>query len=138
MRGGFGTKACTIYDGQGRALALALLPGQGHELTAAPSLPAPARQLGPIGRVIYDRVYSAQHWRNRIEAAGAEPGAPSQPTHRPVLYDRAAYARRHRVENLWARLKEWRAIATRYDKTAQSFLGVLQLAASLDWLSNRP
>jgi hypothetical protein len=35
---------------------------------------------------------------------------------------------------LWARLKEWRAIATRYEKTAQSFMGVLCLAAALDWL----
>jgi thioester reductase-like protein len=38
------------------------------------------------------------------------------------------------VENLWARLKEWRAFATRYEKTARSFLGVLHLAAALDWL----
>jgi hypothetical protein len=36
--------------------------------------------------------------------------------------------------NLWARLKEWRAVATRYEKTARSFLGVLHLAAALDWL----
>lgn len=38
------------------------------------------------------------------------------------------------VERLWARLKEWRAIATRYEKTANSFLGVLNLAAALDWI----
>jgi hypothetical protein len=37
-------------------------------------------------------------------------------------------------QRLWARLKEWRAIATRYEKTAQSFMGVLCLAAALDWL----
>ncbi|MBV8737149.1 MAG: transposase, partial [Alphaproteobacteria bacterium] len=41
---------------------------------------------------------------------------------------------RHLVENLWARLKEWRAVATRYEKTARSFLGVLCLAATTDWL----
>ncbi|MFC7478644.1 transposase, partial [Dankookia sp. GCM10030260] len=35
---------------------------------------------------------------------------------------------------LWARLKEWRAVATRYEKTARSFLGVLSLAATFDWL----
>jgi transposase len=45
-----------------------------------------------------------------------------------------AYANRRLVENLWARLKEWRAVATRYEKTAISFLGVLHLAAALDWL----
>ena len=44
------------------------------------------------------------------------------------------YANRHLVENLWARLKEWRAIATRYEKTAKSFMGVLCMAAALDWI----
>jgi DDE family transposase len=38
------------------------------------------------------------------------------------------------VERLWARLKEWRAIATRSEKTAHSFMGVLCLAAALDWI----
>ena len=38
------------------------------------------------------------------------------------------------VENLWARLKEWRAVASRYEKTARSFLGVLCIAATADWL----
>jgi transposase len=55
-----------------------------------------------------------------------------------ALHDATAYARRHRVENLWARLKEWRALATRYDKTAHSFLGGLYPAAALHWLSDRP
>ncbi|EHP83757.1 IS5/IS1182 family transposase, partial [Methylorubrum extorquens] len=41
---------------------------------------------------------------------------------------------RNIVERLWARLKEWRAVATRYEKTAVSFAGVLCLAATLDWL----
>ena len=41
---------------------------------------------------------------------------------------------RERVERLWSRLKEWRAVATRYDKTARSFLGVLSLAATFVWI----
>jgi transposase len=41
---------------------------------------------------------------------------------------------RHRVERLWARLKQWRAVATRYQKTAQSVMGVLCLAAVFDWI----
>ncbi|MEX6947023.1 transposase, partial [Pseudomonas aeruginosa] len=41
---------------------------------------------------------------------------------------------RSQVERLWARLKEWRTIATGYEKTAASFMGVLSLAAALDWL----
>jgi transposase len=55
-----------------------------------------------------------------------------------VGYDRSAYGRRHRVERLWARLKEWQAVATRYEKTSESYLGALHLAAAMDWLSNRP
>ena len=38
------------------------------------------------------------------------------------------------IERLWGRLKEWRAVATRYEKTAASYLGVLCLAATMDWL----
>ena len=44
------------------------------------------------------------------------------------------YNNRNVVERLWARLKEWRAVATRYEKTARSFMGVLCLAAAIDWL----
>jgi transposase len=122
----------------GRALAFVLLPGQGHELTAAPALLAAAQAMSPVHRVVCDRGYSSGPWRQHIRAAGAEPAVPSNPTHPPVPYDRAAYARRHRIENLWARLKEGRAVATRYDKSAASYLGTLHLAAALDWLRNRP
>jgi len=88
---------------------------------------------------VCDRGYSAAAWRAAIRAAGAMPVVPAHPTHRNVgPHDPAPYRRRHRIENLWARLKEWRACATRYDKTAQSFLGALHIAAALDWLSNRP
>ena len=47
-----------------------------------------------------------------------------------------AYRRRHRVENGWARLKKWRAVATRYEKTATSYMAVLRLAAAVDWTRN--
>lgn len=60
---------------------------------------------------------------------------PANKTHPPVPYDATAYKRRRHVENLWARLKENRALAMRYEKTATSYVGNLLLAASLDWLS---
>ncbi len=47
-----------------------------------------------------------------------------------------AYNNRNRVERLWGRLKEWRAVATRYEKTACSFMGVLCFAATMDWIRN--
>ncbi|KQP93974.1 transposase [Methylobacterium sp. Leaf119] len=62
---------------------------------------------------------------------------PSIPTKRneeqPACPD-WAYNNRNLGERLWARLKEWRAVATRYEKTVCSFTGVLCLAATLDWL----
>src|SRR3954454_17529472 len=62
---------------------------------------------------------------------------PHPPEHANSLFHRRPdwiYTNRNYVERLWARLKEWRAIATRYEKTASSFMGVLFLAAALDWL----
>jgi hypothetical protein len=52
----------------------------------------------------------------------------------PVSCPDWIYNNRNQVERLWARLKEWRAIASRYEKTAVSFMGVLYLAAAFDWL----
>src|SRR3712207_6475680 len=65
---------------------------------------------------------------------GARPAIPSKRNEAPVACPDWAYNNRNQVERLWARLKEWRAIATRYEKTASSFMGVLCLADTLDWL----
>ena len=134
-RGGFGTKACLACDAHGRAVAFQLLPGHRSELGAAPALLVEARALGLIGGVVCDRGYSSARWRSLIRHMGAEPVVPATKRHPLVSYDRAAYRRRSRVEQLWGRLKEWRAVATRYEKTASSFLGVLHLAAALDWIN---
>ena len=53
----------------------------------------------------------------------------------PREYDRDLYRARHLIENFFARLKQFRAIATRYDKRATYFLGAIYLAASLTWLN---
>ena len=116
-----------------------MIPGQASELRAAPALLLVAALLGAVRRVVCDAAYSSAAWSALVMEAGALPVVRSNPTHpRAKRFDRAAYRRRHRVENLWARLKEWRAVATRYDKTAASFLGGLHLAAAFDWLSNGP
>ena len=52
----------------------------------------------------------------------------------PIALDRELYRLRNRVERLVSRLKQFRAVATRYDKTAESFLALVQLAASRLWL----
>ncbi len=115
-------------------MAFGLLPGHRSEVKAAPDLLFEAWQLGAIGFVVCDRGYSSSSWRNLIREVGAEPVVPATSAHPAVNYDRLVYQRRSRVEQLWGRLKEWRAVATRYEKTASSYLGVLHIAAALDWI----
>jgi transposase len=72
--------------------------------------------------------------REHIWDIGARPAIPPRRTDAPAACPAWIYNNRHLVENLWARLKEWRALATRYEQTKPSFLGILCLAATADWL----
>ena len=86
------------------------------------------------GWIVGDRGFACDAFRERIWNLGARPAIPPRRTDAPVACPEWIYVNRHLVENLWARLKEGRAVATRYEKTAPSFLGVLCLAATADWL----
>jgi len=77
---------------------------------------------------------AAAPWRPHILDKGARPAIPPQRHEAPVACPDWIHDNRNQVERLWARLEEWRAIATRYEKTAVSFIGVLRLAAAIDWL----
>ena len=129
---GFGTKACVIADGRGRAVAFALAPGQAHELPLAPGLldRLPRVPLWVVG----DRGYSSHAFRELVWDSGARPAIPTRSNEAAVACPDFIYNNRNLVERLWGRLKEWRAVATRYEKTATSYLGVLCLAATIDWL----
>ena len=113
-----------IADGLGRAVAFILAPGQAHELPHA--VPLLERLPGVPKWVVADRGLSSHAFREHVWNLGARPAIPSKKNEAPVACPE--------LWRLWARLKEWRAIATRYEKTASSFMGVLCLAAALDWL----
>jgi transposase len=81
-----------------------------------------------------DRGYSSHELRERTRDSGARPAIPARRNEEAVACPDYVYDNRNLVERLWGRLKEWRAVATRYEKTAASHLGVLCLAATLDWL----
>jgi transposase len=123
-----------IADGLGRAVAFILAPGQAHELPHA--IPLLDRLPSVPKWVVADRGFSSHAFREHIWQRGARPAIAARHTEAP----RSApcpdwiYTNCNQVERLWARLKEWRAIATRYEKTAASFMGVLSLAATIDWL----
>jgi transposase len=74
--------------------------------------------------------------REHVWDAGARPAIPTKRNEERLACPDWAYTNRNMVERLWGRLKEWRAIATRYEKTACSFMGVLCFAAAMDWLRN--
>jgi len=121
-----------IADGSGRAIGFALAPGPAHELPLAPNWVDCLPDLP--GWIVGDRGYSSHAFRQLIWDQGARPAIPAQSNEAPVACPDWIYHNRNVVERLWARLKEWRAVATRYEKTARSFMGVLCLAAVFDWI----
>ena len=86
--------------------------------------------------VIADKAYDAQERViELLSQAGKTSVIPSRSTNKqPRAYDRHLYQARHLIENFFAKLKQYRAIATRYDKTARNFLGAIHLAAAVIWL----
>ena len=121
-----------IADGGGRALAFRIVPGQAHELPHA--VPLLATLPGVPRWVVADRGYTGHLFREHIWSMGSRPAIPPRRDEAPVACPDWIYNNRNIVERLWARLKEWRAVATRYEKTAASFAGLLHLAAAVDWL----
>lgn len=99
--------------------------------------PALIAGLGPFQRLIADRGYDSNDIRQLIADRGAEAVIPpSSPRVRQIPYDRTAYRERNLVERLWCRLKDWRRIATRYDKLARNYLsGVLLAAILIYWIN---
>ncbi len=123
-----------IADSLGRAVAFRIAPGQAHELPDA--IPLLDSLPGVPTWVVADRGYSSHSFREHIWKIGAKPAIPAKSNEASVACPDWIYNNRNVVERLWARLKEWRAVATRYEKTASSFMGVLCLAAAIDWLKN--
>ena len=129
-----------IADAAGRAIAFVLAPGQAHELPHAVAL---LDQLPDVPKwVVADRGYSSHAFREHIWSLGARPAIPPRRTEAPVACPDWIYTNRNQVERLWARLKGRaakrtdRAVATRYEKTAPSFMGVLCLVATMDWIKH--
>lgn len=85
---------------------------------------------GPVRGLIADRGYDANHLRRFLAEQQAVAVIPSTTSRRaPIPYDTVAYKDRNRIERMWGRLKDWRRIATRYDKLARNFLSGAYLAA---------
>ena len=80
--------------------------------------------------LIADRGYDADWFRNLLRSMGISPCIPSRKLRKvPVLYGTELYKRRHKIENSFGRLKDWRRVATRYDRCPKVFLSACALAA---------
>ena len=116
-----------MADDQGRPIAFALTPGNIADITMAvpilEDLPRPKRLLA-------DKAYDADRLRTWLKVRQITAVIPSNATrNRPYPLDQSAYRRRNLIERLFGRLKNWRRIATRYDRLAQNYLSALALVA---------
>lgn len=112
----------------GRPRVLLLTPGNIADISAAPALLAAA---GPLERLIADKGYDANHLRQALAASGAEVVIPSTASRkRPIPYDAVAYKQRNLIERMFGRIKDFRRVATRYDKLARNFLAAVLLAST--------
>ena len=87
--------------------------------------------------LLADKAYDAdKRVRDKLKEKGCLAVIPYRSNSiRRLRYDKHTYKARHLIENFFAKLKQYRAIATRYDQTAQSFLGAVYMASIVIWLN---
>jgi transposase len=142
-RGGFSTKLHLRAEGQGKPMVLRLTAGQRHEQTMF----EPLMEAGRVKRrgrgrprhrpkrVVGDKGYSSRRIRRYLRRKGIGGVIPHKRNERRYgRFDRAAYRERNRVERLINRLKQFRRVATRYEKRAVNYLAMVVIAAILLWL----
>jgi len=135
-----------VCDGLGRPLTFFLSPGQ---MSDARGVAALLGDLPPATVLLADKGYRAidaplvratmaraDWFREALSEKGIVPCIPARRGRRkPASHDRKLYKQRHKIENLFARLKDWRRIATRYDRCGELFLSAICIAATvMFWL----
>ena len=118
-----------MVDALGNPTAFFLTPGQDHDLKGADAL-LPQMQADAL---LADKAFDAdERVIQPLLAAGKTFVIPPK---RNRKVQREMYKARHLIENFFCKLKQYRAIATRYDKTARNFLAAIYLAAAIIWLN---
>ena len=127
------TKIHATVDALGNPTGFHLTPGQAHDLEGADAL-LPGLEADAL---LADKAYDAdERVIEPLRDAGIEPVIPAKANRKqPRPYDKDLYKSRSLIENFFCKLKQFRAIATRYDKTARNFLAAIHLAAAIVWLN---
>src|ERR1700693_3742356 len=132
-KGGLSTKIHAMVDALGNPTAFFLTPGQAHDLKGADAL-LPHMQADTL---LADKAYDAdERVIKPLLAAGKKLVIPPKRNRKVQrTFDREMYKARHLMENFFCKLKQYRAIATRYGKTARNFLAAIQLVTAIIWLN---
>ena len=142
-QGGFSTKLHLRAEGHGRPVTAVLTGGERHEQVALEALldrgairrPGRGRPRLRPRRAAGDKGYSSPTARGRLRRRHIRAVIPSKSNQRrQPNFDRAAYRRRNLVERLVNRLKQFRRIATRYEKRAANYLAMVTIGMVLLWL----
>ena len=118
-----------VCDGLGRPLTFFLSPGQMSDAKGAAAL---LSALPPAKVLLADKGYDADWFREALEDKEIAACIPARRGRKnPTSHDRKLCKQRHRIENLFARLKDRRRIATRYDRCGELFLSAICIAATV-------
>ncbi|WP_425466595.1 IS5 family transposase [Pelagibacterium montanilacus] len=132
-RGGRTTKVHALVDVIGRPLRLILTPGNASDMKGTDLL---IGETTGMKRLIADRGYDANRLRSTLRSQSTIPVIPGRKNRKRIIrYDEKRYKDRWRVEATFCRLKDFRRVATRYDKLARNYLSAVMLAAAVAyWL----
>ena len=132
-KGGMNTKLHAVTDARGRPISFFMTVGQVSDYTGAAAL---LDGLPKADWLLGDRGYDADWFRDALEEKGITPCIPGRKSrNKPVKYDKRRYKSRSRIEIMFGRLKDWRRVATRYDRCPTVFLSAIALAATvIFWL----
>ena len=131
-RGGLTTKIHALVDANGRPIALKLTEGQAHDGRAAADM---LHALGQGDILLADAAYDSDALRQSLAARGAWANVkPMANRRRKPAFSAFLYRYRNLVERFFNKLKHYRAVATRYDKTPENFLASVKLASARIWM----
>jgi transposase len=132
-RGGFTSKVHCLGDARGRPIAFHLTPGEAADCKAYDQLIDLPEQAPDA--LIADKAYDADAIREDLKKRGITPVIPPKSNRiKTIRYSKRLYRERNCIERMFGHLKINRAIATRYDQLADSFLGMLFLASARYWI----
>jgi transposase len=130
-RGGRNTKIHALADAKGRLIAILLTGGEAHDYPVAERL---IQRVTPPEHLLGDMAYDGNGFRKKLGERGTRPVIPNHPTRKQLFsFNKHLYKLRWRIESAFNRLKDFRRIATRYDKLARNYLASVCLAAALVW-----